>query len=65
MTDKIRGAVAILVGAFGVFQGYTTYRSGRQDWHVWVEAGAGLLLIVIGIWRLMRKPDNPTDELIK
>ena len=65
MTDKIRGAIAVLVGAFGVFQGFMMYRSGRVDWHLWVEVIAGLLLIVIGVWRFVRKPDDPTNELLK
>jgi hypothetical protein len=65
MTDKIRGTIAILVGAFALFQGYTLYRGGRLDWHFWLEVCAGLLLIVIGIWRVLRKPDDPSSELLK
>jgi ABC-type nickel/cobalt efflux system permease component RcnA len=65
MSDKIRGTIAILVGAFALFQSYFLYRRNQLDWHLWVEVIAGLLLIVIGIWRVLRKPFDPTSELLK
>jgi len=65
MTDKIRGTIAILVGVFALVQSYSLFRHAQTDWHFWLEVCAGLLLIVIGIWRILRKPDDPTSELLK
>ena len=65
MGDKIRGVVAMLVGVFALVQGYMLYRAGRTDWHLWLEVIAGTLLIVIGIWRFQRRPDDPSRELLK
>jgi uncharacterized membrane protein len=65
MTDKIRGAIAILVGVFAVFQSYELYRAHRLDWHLWVELVAGVILIVLGSWRIRRKEEDPTAELLK
>jgi ABC-type nickel/cobalt efflux system permease component RcnA len=65
MSDKIRGTIAILVGVFALFQGYRLFQMGRVDWHLWLEVVAGILLIVIGAWRLSRRPIDPTSELLK
>lgn len=65
MGDKVRGAIAIIVGAFALFQSYVLYRAYRRDWHMWLEVAAGLVLIVLGIWRIRRKPEDPTAELLK
>jgi ABC-type nickel/cobalt efflux system permease component RcnA len=65
MTDKIRGAIAVVVGVFAFYQAYSLYEKGLRDWHMWIEAAAGLFLIVLGIWRLQRKPVDPTDALLK
>ncbi len=64
MSDKIRGAIAILVGIFALYQSFVLYRGGRLDWHLWLELVAGLLLILIGIWRVIHKPYDPTKELL-
>ena len=65
MTDKIRGTVALLVGVFALYESYVLYRAGRVDWRLWLELLAGTILIVIGIWRVRRKPFDPTAELLK
>jgi uncharacterized membrane protein YfcA len=65
MTDKIRGTIALLVGVFALYESYVLYRAGRVDWHLWLEVAAGTILIVIGIWRIRRKPFDPTAELLK
>ena len=65
MTDKIRGTVALLVGVFALYESYVLYRAGRVDWRLWLELLAGTILIVIGIWRIRRKPFDPTAELLK
>ncbi len=65
MSDKIRGGIAILVGAFALYQWYRLYQTGLRDWHVWLEFAAGAILLVLGIWRVQRKPVDPTAELLK
>ena len=65
MSDKVRGTIAIAVGVFALIQGYTLYRHAQVDWRLWVEVLAGLLLIVIGIWRILRKPYDPMSDLLK
>jgi ABC-type nickel/cobalt efflux system permease component RcnA len=65
MGDKIRGTIAIVVGTFALWQSYLLSESHRRDWHLWVELAAGLVLIVMGIWRIGRKPVDPTIELLK
>ena len=65
MTDKIRGVIAILVGVFALYQSYSLYKTGRQDWHLWLELVAGFVLLGLGIWRFQRKPKDPTAELLK
>jgi len=63
--DKIRGAIAILVGTFGLYQSYVLYQTYRRDWHMWLELIAGLILIVLGVWRVRRKPEDATAELLR
>jgi cytochrome c biogenesis protein CcdA len=65
MGDKIRGTLAVLVGLFALYQSFVLFQAQRRDWHLWVELAAGLVLIVLGIWRMMRKPVDPTAELLK
>ncbi|WP_263350142.1 hypothetical protein [Acidicapsa acidisoli] len=65
MGDKVRGAIAILVGAFALCQSYMLYKGFRRDWHLWLELAAGAVLIVLGTWRIRRKPDDPTEALLK
>jgi len=65
MSDKIRGAIAILVGVFALYQGYSLYRAQRLDWHLWLDLAAGALLIVIGAWRFRRAMADPTAALMK
>ena len=65
MSDKIRGSIAILVGVFALYQSYVLYQAQRRDWHLWITLAAGLFLLVIGIWRIRRKPVDPTAELLK
>jgi ABC-type nickel/cobalt efflux system permease component RcnA len=65
MGDKIRGAIAILVGIFALYQSYVLYQAQRRDWHLWLELCAGAILILIGGWRMTRKPADPLAELLK
>jgi len=32
---------------------------------MWLELVAGVVLILLGIWRIRRKPADPTAELLK
>jgi ABC-type nickel/cobalt efflux system permease component RcnA len=61
MSDKVRGAIALLVGLFALYQSYVLYTAGRRDWHMGLELAAGVLLILIGIWRVQRKPFDATQ----
>ncbi len=63
MGDKIRGAIAILVGLFALYQSYMLYVNQRRDWHLWIELGAGSVLICLGILRIARKTDDPLKVL--
>jgi hypothetical protein len=65
MGDKIRGTIAILVGVFAIYQSCVLYQMQRRDWHMWLELAAGAVLILLGIWRIRRKPVDPTAELLK
>ena len=65
MSDKIRGAIAILVGIFALYQSYVLYQAQRRDWQLWLELAAGVVLILLGTWRIRRKPVDPTAELLK
>jgi uncharacterized membrane protein HdeD (DUF308 family) len=65
VSDKIRGAIAILVGVFALYQSFVLYQAQRRDWHLWLELAAGVVLILLGTWRIRRKPADPTAELLK
>lgn len=65
MSDKIRGAIAILVGVFAVIESYRLYSHGVRNTQMWLELVAGVVLILLGIWRIRRKPADPTAELLK
>jgi hypothetical membrane protein len=56
MSDKMRGAIAILVGVFALIYSYVLYEKQVRDWHFWMVVVAALLLILIGTWRLRRAP---------
>jgi uncharacterized membrane protein HdeD (DUF308 family) len=65
MGDKIRGTIAILVGVFAIYQSFVLYQTLRRDWHMWLELAAGVVLVLLGTWRIRRKPVDPTAELLK
>ena len=65
MGDKIRGAFAILVGAFGLFRSYQLWHAGVRGWSPWLLLLAGVVLLWIGIWRIRRKPVDPAAELLR
>jgi type IV secretory pathway VirB2 component (pilin) len=65
MGDKIRGSIALLVGLFAIVQGGLRMYAGDMRWQIVLEVVAGLVLTALGIWRIRRKPDEPTEELLK
>ena len=65
MGDKIRGTIAILVGAFGLFRSYQLFHLGARGWTPWLLILAGVVLLVMGFSRLRRKPRDPATELLK
>ena len=65
MGDKVRGAIAIVVGVFALWRSYESFAAQQMDWRMWLEVAAGLLLIGIGIWRILRKPEDLASELLK
>jgi cytochrome c biogenesis protein CcdA len=58
MGDKTRGAIAIVVGAFALFQSWVLYQRHWHGWRMGLEVVAGVILIALGIWRLRRRPDE-------
>jgi hypothetical protein len=65
MGDKIRGTIAILVGAFGLFRSYQLFHLGFRGWTPWLMLAAGVILILLGGFRLRRRPADPVVELMK
>ncbi len=65
MGDKIWGTLSILAGAFGLFRSYQLFHLVTKGWTPWLLILAGLVLIVMGTSRLMRKPADPEEELLK
>jgi uncharacterized membrane protein len=65
MAAKIRNFLAIFAGAFGLVQSYLLYKGHTRDWHLWGEVTASVLLLGLGVWRIFRRPIDPTTELLK
>jgi hypothetical protein len=65
MGDKIRGTIAILVGAFGLFRSYQIFEDGIRGWTPWLMLAAGMILILQGGLRLRHRPADPVIELMK
>ncbi len=64
MSDKIRGVIAVLVGLFALFQGFLLFEKGKVDWHLWTEVTAGIVLILLGVWRIRRQPYEAASDLL-
>jgi LPXTG-motif cell wall-anchored protein len=65
MSDKIRGALAILVGAFGLFRSYQLWHAGVRGWNPPLLLLAGLVLLSLGSWRLRKKRADPSAGLLE
>jgi uncharacterized membrane protein len=65
MSDKIRGSIAILVGLFGLFRSYQLWHAGARGSSPWLLLTAGVVLILMGAWRIRHRPADPTAELLK
>jgi len=64
MGDKIRGTIAVIFGVLGVLEGFVLYHEGYRGARLGVAA-LGVVVIAFGIWRIRRKPVDPTAELLK
>ncbi len=65
MSDKIRGVLAVLVGAFGLFRGYQLWHAGMRGVNPPLLLLAGVVLVGLGIWRLRKKQIDPGSELLQ
>jgi len=62
MSDKIQGTIALLVGIFAIGQGYWRHHLGIFGWQPWGEVAAGVILILLSIWWLRRKPSDSNES---
>jgi hypothetical protein len=52
---QFRGIMLLAAGGFALYQGWRIH-SGRQA--LWAY-GLGVLAVAVGLWRLIRNPDQP------
>jgi hypothetical protein len=52
--NQFRGIILLAAGVFALYQGWRVH-TGRQA--LWAY-GLGVLAIAVGLWRLIRKPDQ-------
>jgi len=52
--DYFRGLVLLGAGCFALYRGWKIHTGHYALW----AYGLGLLAVVVGIWRLTRKPDR-------
>ncbi len=59
--NLVRGILLIAAGAFLIFRGWQiqAHPAAPSHWPVWVFYAVGALALVLGIWRLTRKPPKP------
>jgi hypothetical protein len=59
--NLFRGILMIAAGAFLIYRGWyiQAHPMHTAPWPVWVFYAVGALAIVLGVWRLMRKPPKP------
>ncbi|HEX4320513.1 MAG TPA: hypothetical protein VHZ52_06400 [Acidobacteriaceae bacterium] len=65
MGNRIRGTIAILVGAFGLFRSYQLFHRGMPGWTPWLMLAAGVVLILLGALRLRPERGDAGDELLR
>jgi len=65
MNDKVRGTIAVFVGLFALWQSYVYYQKSGVTGRFWIDVVAGVALIGIGLWRILRKPVDLSAELLK
>lgn len=65
MSDKIRGALAIFVGAFGLLRSYQLWHAGIPGWNPPLLLLAGVVLISLGVWRMRKKRADLRSDLLQ
>jgi len=53
--NHLRGGLLLAAGGFALYQGWRIH-TGRQA--LWAY-GLGVLAVAVGLWRLIRNPDQP------
>jgi hypothetical protein len=53
--NHLRGVMLLAAGCFALYEGWKIH-SGRQA--LWAY-GLGVLAVAVGLWRLIRNPDQP------
>jgi uncharacterized membrane protein HdeD (DUF308 family) len=53
--NQIRGVVMLLLGGFALYQGWKIHSGNQALW----AYGLGIVAILVGIWRITRKPLKP------
>ena len=53
--NHLRGVMLLAAGGFALYEGWKIH-SGRQA--LWAY-GLGVLAVAVGLWRLIRNPDQP------
>ena len=65
MSLKLRAVFAILVGIFGLIRAFQLWHAGAHGWPPRLLLLAGLVLLGMGLFRLLRKPADPASEWLK
>jgi cytochrome c biogenesis protein CcdA len=53
--NAVRGILYFGLGVFALYKGWTIH-TGEKAWLAYL---LGLAAIVLGVWRLLRRPDKP------
>jgi hypothetical protein len=53
--NQVRGVIMLALGGFALYQGWTIHTGQRAL----LGYGVGVLGIMVGVWRLTRKPPQP------
>ncbi len=53
--NQFRGVLLLAAGAFALYQGWKLHTGSHALW----AYGLGVLAVAVGLWRILRKPDQP------